>query len=177
MPAPPEGGGGGGERAAVGAAPWVRVCGAWTPGCVCGGGVGGAHPPTATATLSVLVPNSHPAVGVCSTVSAQLYRITASRGGNVREGLRYKLKIFPPGKMTFYGLRPTWLLPGNRFACLPACWRPRGLLSRGNAAHAWNRRILLRAPSSLGSQLDLSLESSGLDRPLLLFPHSSHIYI
>lgn len=69
----------------MGAAPWVRVCRAWTPGCVCGGGVGGAHPPTAatataTATLSVLVPNSHPAVGVCSTVSTQLYRITSHRG-------------------------------------------------------------------------------------------------
>lgn len=38
---------------------------------------------------------------VLHCVNTTLPNNFASRGGNVREGLRYKLKIFPPGKMTF----------------------------------------------------------------------------
>lgn len=142
------------EGAAGSARRWVRSpgCGWAGPGCLgaCAGGGGRtptnpAPPPPPPGSWPG---NSRPAVGVCSLhcVNTTLTNNFASRGGNVREGLRYKLKTFPSGKMTFWDLRPKWSLLGSRFAYLPACWRPRALLSRGNATRAWNPRILLRAP-------------------------------
>lgn len=123
-----------------GRAAWERVLG--------GGGRTPTNPPPPPPPPGSWPGNSRPAVGVCSLhcVNTTLTNNFASRGGNVREGLRYKLKTFPSGKMTFWGLRPKWSLLGSRFAYLPACWRPRALLSRGNATRAWNPRILLRAP-------------------------------